>query len=156
MAALHALLLLSALPLAATIEVASSCASAGVPQAVQGSSLAFYVDTGVVGDVVFKQSTSTQLTVAGGCSLEFDAERQRNVLASTTCCEVGVPAGGDLDLFVNGDVRSVFLDTLSLGRAATRYRYSALTTPMSMQATCPSEPMAWRPWCAPPRSPSAT
>lgn len=103
---------------AASTEIPSSCPSPSAPQDVEGSALptSFYIDTGMVGDVVFVQADASKVTVAGDCSFEFDTERKRNVLVSSSgCCQVGVPAGGDLDLFVNGDAQRVYLGTLTLG-----------------------------------------
>lgn len=110
-------ILLSALPLASSsIDIPSTCASAGAPRDAQGGSTAIYIDTGVTGDVIFVQADASILTIAGDCSLDFDAERARNVVNSSNgCCEIGLPVGSDLDLFVNGEVRRVFLSALSLG-----------------------------------------
>lgn len=76
----------------------------------------FYIDTGSNGQVIFVQATGDAITVAGDCSLEYDAERKRSiVLAPSGCCEIGIPLASDLDVFVNGDARQVYLGALLLG-----------------------------------------
>ncbi len=76
----------------------------------------FYIDAGSYGKVIFVQASTNEVTVAGDCSLVYDADRQHSlVTAPSGCCEIGVPLLGNLDVFVNGDAREVYLGQVVLG-----------------------------------------